>query len=102
GYQQSGYQQNSYVQPGGFSSVPVQQEKDRPMTTGDWLVTMLLMMIPVANFVLLLVWAFSSDTNTNKKNWARAELILMLIAVGITVLFTVAVVGSLASVFASL
>jgi hypothetical protein len=36
---------------------------------------MFLVGIPVVGFILLLVWAFSSDTNPSKSGWARASLI---------------------------
>ncbi|WBW99428.1 hypothetical protein [Oceanirhabdus sp. W0125-5] len=58
-----------------------------PMTLGDWVVTLLLLMIPVVRLVLLIVWAFSSETNENKKNFAKASLILMGIIILITIVF---------------
>lgn len=54
-----------------------------PMTVGQYIVTFLLSAIPIAGFILLLVWAFSGDTNINKRNYCRAVLILALISVGI-------------------
>ena len=58
-----------------------------PMTVGDWIVTLLLSAIPLVNFVLLLVWAFSSDTNINKKNYAKACLIFISISIVFLILF---------------
>ena len=58
-----------------------------PMSFGDWIVTLLLLMIPIANIVLLFVWAFSSETNLNKKNFAKAQLIFMGIGLFISILF---------------
>ena len=37
--------------------------------------------IPLVGFICLLVWAFGSNANLNKKNYARAILIMGLIAV---------------------
>ena len=51
------------------------------MKVGNWLVSMLLMLIPVANIVLVFVWAFGSDVNPSKKSFFQAYLILMLISI---------------------
>ena len=47
----------------------------QPMTVGQWLITYLLMCIPIAGFVLLIVWAASGSTHPSKKSWAIASLI---------------------------
>ncbi|WP_257883256.1 hypothetical protein [Hymenobacter sp. DG01] len=62
-----------------YVQVPMYAQVAPPVSTGDWIGTSLLMMIPVVNFVLLLVWAFSSGTNPSKANWAKANLIFMLV-----------------------
>lgn len=66
--------------------VPKQEEK--VMSVGDWLVTLLLMVIPLVNLVLLFVWAFGSG-NKNRSNWAKAELILLAIVIALYILFFV-------------
>ena len=63
------------------------------VSVGDWIITMILMLIPVVNFIMLLVWALSSSTPASKSNWARASLIFMLIGILLTILFW----GSIAS-----
>jgi len=59
------------------------------ITLGEWMVTMLLMMIPFVNMILLFVWSFSSETNPNKANWAKSQLIWMGIVIVIYVLILV-------------
>jgi hypothetical protein len=49
--------------------------------TGDWVVTMLIMVIPLVNIIMLLVWAFGSSAPASKANWAKASLIWILIAI---------------------
>jgi uncharacterized protein YacL len=61
----------------------------RPMTLGDWVVTLLLLSIPGVNIILMFVWGFSSDTNINKKNYCRAALIFMAIGAVIGIIITV-------------
>ncbi len=70
---------------------------DKPMTLGDWVVTLILTAIPIANIVLLFVWGFSSNTNTSKKNWARATLIFFAVGIAVWVLFLGSMVGSIIS-----
>ena len=57
------------------------------MSVGSYIGTMLLSAIPLVGFILLLVWAFGSDTNPNKKNFCRAYLILMLIGIVLGIIF---------------
>lgn len=57
-----------------------------PVTVGNWMLTYLLMCIPLVNFILLFVWAFGSGVPESKANWAKASLIWMVIGVGLFVL----------------
>jgi hypothetical protein len=56
------------------SSAPV-------MSLGDWIITFIVLAIPLVNIIMLFVWGFSSGTNPNKANFCKAYLILMLIAI---------------------
>ena len=62
-------------------------------STGSWFLTIFLTSIPLVNFILLLVWAFSHSTPLSKRNWARAMLIWMLVA--FVLLFLMAIVGGI-------
>lgn len=72
-YQQPyNYQQPAYQQP------PVHTEP--PMSIGEWLLLMLIMVIPCVNIIMLFVWGFSGDPNkVNRANYCKAMLIWMLI-----------------------
>ncbi|MEG1909900.1 MAG: hypothetical protein RR190_02910 [Bacteroidales bacterium] len=76
-----------------FSNAP-----EQPMTMGNWLITLLLMAIPLVNFILLFIWAFGTNTNTSKSNWAKASLVLMAICLCFGFLFY----GSIYSFFSPL
>jgi hypothetical protein len=52
-----------------------------PMTLKDWIVTMLLMLIPIANLILPFMWAFGSDVNPSKKTYFQAMLIMALVGI---------------------
>lgn len=49
------------------------------MSIKDWVITLFITAIPLVGFVMLFVWAFGSDTNLNKQNWAKGTLILVAI-----------------------
>ena len=55
-------------------NVPVAKQHE-PVSFGDWMLTMLLLVIPIVNIVMLFVWAFGSNTNPSKSNWAKASLL---------------------------
>jgi uncharacterized integral membrane protein len=65
------------------------------MSTKDWMITLLISSIPLVGFVMLFVWAFGSNENPNRANWAKAALIWMVIIFGLLFL----VWGSLIALF---
>lgn len=95
GYQQAGqpWQGGTFAPPpGNYSRLPGSQGAE-VMTTGQFMISILLSGIPLLGFILLLVWAFSKNTNPNKRNWARAQLLFVLIAFILVIVFY----GSLAA-----
>lgn len=88
-YQQNPYQQNSYQQNGymqnGYQQSPYQNYQsnqyggdwEEPMSVKEWLIVLLLMMIPCVNIILMFVWAFSSGEKKSKSNYFKASLIFM-------------------------
>ena len=56
-----------------------QDSRSQIMTVGDWIITLLITAIPIVGLVMLFVWAFGDNQNQNKANWAKANLIWMLI-----------------------
>jgi ABC-type molybdate transport system permease subunit len=69
--------------------------EQKPMSVGDWVITLLLTAIPLVGFILLIVWAFSSDTHPSKQNWAKAYLIFMVAGLIIAGLFFSTILGAL-------
>tara|TARA_B100001142_G_C14192145_1_gene600402 strand:- start:699 stop:995 length:297 start_codon:yes stop_codon:yes gene_type:complete len=74
----------SQQQPGN-DPVHVTLASSAVMTVGDYMVTMLLGYITCG--IMFLVWAFSSSTNQNKANFAKAILIFYLITIVLYVIF---------------
>jgi len=59
------------------------------LTVGDWMITLLILAIPIANLVMSLVWAFSSTGNIHRRNFCRAYLIWMLIGIGLYIIIII-------------
>ena len=76
-----------------------QNQIDRPqapvVSIKEWLLTNLILMIPLVNIVMTLVWAFGSNTNPNKANYFKAALILFVIYLVLAV--AVVIFGSAAA-----
>lgn len=60
-------------------------DKKDPLTTGQFLGMDLLMLVPVLNIVLLILWGFGENANQNRKNWARSRLVWLTILLVITI-----------------
>ncbi len=60
----------------GMAPAPVEE----PVSVTDWLITYLIMAIPLVNIVMAFIWAFGENTKPSKANWAKAMLIISLIA----------------------
>lgn len=52
---------------------------NEPVSVGNWMLTTLILGIPLINLIMLLVWAFSGSTPESKSNFAKASLMWMLI-----------------------
>jgi len=65
------------------------EEKDsgskqiRVLSTKDWILNLLILMIPIVNIIMLFIWAFGSESPENKAraNFAKASLIIMVIPI---------------------
>ncbi|MDO4540178.1 MAG: zinc ribbon domain-containing protein [Syntrophomonadaceae bacterium] len=82
--------QVQYASPGGAPAAPT-GPTGPIMSVGQFMITFLLLCIPILNLVLMFMWAFGSkpDLNPNKKNMARAMLLWFAIWIALSVLFTI-------------
>lgn len=71
-------------QPHAPEAINVNQN-EKNVSLLDWLGSYLIMFIPVVGgivfFVMLLIWSFSKNISTSKKNWARATLVFYIITI---------------------
>lgn len=82
-YQSFGQQPYNQQQYPNFRPVD-----NSPLSMGQYLVMMLLMAIPLVNIILLFVWGFG-EYNVNKKNFARAQLIMVAIGFVLSILMMI-------------
>lgn len=64
-----GYGNNSYQ--------PYQLDLEEPVKMSEWLISLLLMMVPCVNIVMMFVWAFSKTEKKSKSNFFKAQLIMV-------------------------
>lgn len=88
---QPNYNQPNYTQP-NYNQAPVNNygstDLEEPVTMGEWLVSLLLLMIPCVNIVMMFVWAFGNGKKS-KQNFFKAYLIYFAISVVLVILLYV-------------
>ncbi|MCZ8535082.1 hypothetical protein [Psychrobacillus psychrodurans] len=80
------------VQEQGYEN---QEKTSKDMSVGDWLITMLILIIPIVNLVMLFIWGFGNPDP--RRNYARASLIWMAIGIGLMIIFYGAVLAFILS-----
>lgn len=104
-YQQNDFQQNypnygyqqMYQQPYQNMYVPLQRDDmSETVTTKEWVIALLLLCVPVVNFIMPFIWAFSDSEKKSKSNFFKAYLIIALISVVLSMLlvFLLAALGA--------
>lgn len=53
----------------------------------DWVVVLVLSVLPVVNIVVMFIWAFGNTDNPNRSNFAKAFLIIIAIYMLICAIF---------------
>jgi hypothetical protein len=66
-----------------------------PVSLGDWIITLIVLAIPIVGIVMLFVWGFSSSTHPSKQNYCRAALILVAVAFVLWLVFFFTIGASL-------
>ena len=79
------YYQQAYAppQPAAYSGQPGTE----PLRVGQYIGMLLLMCVPILGVILLFVWSFGGSVNLNKKNYARAMLIVCAIGLILSIIF---------------
>jgi hypothetical protein len=69
------------------------RDHEEPVSFGNWVGTTLLLMIPLVGIILLIYWAASDSTKASKRNFARAQL--LVIGVVLALSFVIVAAGAL-------
>ena len=64
-----------------------------PISVGEWVITIIIIAIPIVGFIMLFVWGFGSNTQPSKANWAKATLIMIGISIVLSFLFFGSLLG---------
>jgi hypothetical protein len=73
----------------------------QPLTIGDWVITRIILALPLVGLVMLFVWALSSDTHPSKKTYCQSTLVIAGCVIAV-VLFVGLLCGGFAAVAAYL
>lgn len=63
---------------------------EEPVSFKEWMITILIMLIPVVNIVMFFVWAFGGSAKKSKSNFFKAMLIYLAIAIIIEIIAVIA------------
>ncbi len=74
---------------------------EEPVSFGDWMLSLLLMMIPCVNIVMMFVFAFGNGKKS-KSNFFKAYLVWMLISVVLSFIIIAIFGASMAAVMSSM
>ncbi|WKY43113.1 zinc ribbon domain-containing protein [Eubacteriaceae bacterium ES2] len=84
-------EQNNSSYKATYDTPPPSSKKDESspvLSLGDWMLTLLLLIIPIVNLVMLIIWSADSSTNPSKRHFAQAQLIFMGIGIVLSIIFS--------------
>ncbi|NIK78812.1 ABC-type multidrug transport system permease subunit [Paenibacillus castaneae] len=84
------------VNPGVPGYGNPQQEVSPVITVKEWMLTTLIMIIPIVNIIMMFVWAFG-EGNPTKKNYFKASLLWAAIVLVIYLIIFIIIIAAAAS-----
>ncbi|MBQ6787476.1 MAG: hypothetical protein IJO85_07135 [Lachnospiraceae bacterium] len=84
-----------------YQQVYQNENLEEPVTFGDWMLSLLLMMIPCVNIVMMFVYAFGNGKKS-KSNFFKAYLVWMLISIVLSVIIIAIFGASMAAMMATM
>jgi hypothetical protein len=64
-------------------------EDSRVMSVGEWMITLLVLGLPIINIIMYIVWALDTTGNPNRRNFCRASLLWFAIMMAVSILIVV-------------
>ena len=62
-------------------------KEQQVISVKEWLITLLILAVPIVNLVMPFVWAFGGGSSASKANYFKAYLIMVLISIILLALF---------------
>ena len=59
----------------------IKNQQAEVVSVQEWVIALVVMFIPIFNVVMMLVWAFGSNTNPSKANFFKAQLLVTAVLV---------------------
>ena len=72
-----------------FLNMENQTQDVSVMSVKDWIITILIISLPIIGLIMLFVWGFGSGANQNKANFAKAALVWAAIWIGLYIIFMI-------------
>lgn len=91
--------------PPPVETEPLQSVPDapvKPVSFSDWLVTLIITLVPLLNLVMLILWATEQQTNPSKANWAKATLVVIAMQTIFMLFLIGAFIGSISGTLSEL
>jgi len=80
---------------------PVELPPEKPLSTGEWFLTLFIIGLPLIGLIMLIVWALG-DGHKGRRNFCRAGLLWFAVAFGLGLLALIATLlfgGTMAALF---
>ncbi len=68
---------------------------DEIVSFKEWIITLLILIIPFVNIVMMFVWAFSSGTKKSKSNFFKAQLVMVAVMIVLYIVFFATIFSSI-------
>ena len=92
--------QPTYAPP-AYSQPPVAQPQEQPVSVGGWIGRSLIPLIPFVGsliyLIMLFIWMGDKTKEATFRNWAKAQLIVMAVAVVLGIIVAVVAGAAIAS-----
>jgi hypothetical protein len=80
---------------------PVELPPEKPLSTGEWFLTLFILGLPLIGLIMLVVWALG-DGHKGRRNFCRAALLWFAVAFGLGLIALIATLlfgGTMAALF---
>lgn len=77
-------------------------EHNQDVSVGNWILTFIVLSIPLVGFIMLFVWGFGDSTPKSKSNFCKASLLLGIIAIGISIVLAITSAALIGDIFSDI